>query len=357
MRNPRWFPDNTTHLITNRIHRKAQRLAPGPIINEILVRHLCLAAQKYHIKLLGYVIMSNHFHLIAHVGPDSPQEAMSDFMCMFQSRVATAVNTLQRKKGHFWQGRYHAVRLLDIEAVVRSLYYVIYNPVKAGLVKEPSEWTGVLSHHEAVSHEGFQQGMHPDTVSYGGFVPQSHALKAVDREAWRKAGCPTDTKPFVRDYTLKPASLCEVFGQGEGTCLQSLSVKVIQQHQMQLEDWREQVPSGKNIKGRNALKPWWIGRVPDIAWEKLSDEQCEALDEKMAEHKTQSDKAKPYLERKRGGGLCHGTTHEAILSYLRELHVFMECYRRASERYRDGDIGVKFPHGSCAPARFPRAMY
>jgi len=91
------------------------------------------------LQLLGYVVMPNHWHLVA--WPDAVQQ-LSRFMQRVTSAHAAIVRTHSHSigQGHIYQGRYHATVVTDDEQLFRTLRYVEANPVRAGLVGRAEFW-------------------------------------------------------------------------------------------------------------------------------------------------------------------------------------------------------------------------
>ncbi|WP_366922260.1 transposase [Metallumcola ferriviriculae] len=90
-------------------------------------------------RLLGYVIMNNHYHLLLQrLG--TPLQVL---MQQFNSRYARYYNWKHERKGHVFQGRYKALLVRDESYLVAVLRYIHQNPVKAGICQEVSQypWT------------------------------------------------------------------------------------------------------------------------------------------------------------------------------------------------------------------------
>jgi|694.fasta_scaffold71501_2 putative transposase len=91
------------------------------------------------LPLLGYVVMPNHWHLVA--WPESVPQ-LSRFMQRVTSAHAAIVRTHSHStgQGHVYQGRYHATVVTDDVQLFRTLRYVEANPVRAGLVGRAEFW-------------------------------------------------------------------------------------------------------------------------------------------------------------------------------------------------------------------------
>jgi putative transposase len=97
------------------------------------------ASSATNLRLLGYVVMPNHWHLV--VWPDTPAQ-LSKFMLRLTGAHAAIVRdrTKTRGTGHVYQGRYWA-RVVTTELnYLRTLRYVEANPVRARLVERGEHW-------------------------------------------------------------------------------------------------------------------------------------------------------------------------------------------------------------------------
>ncbi len=163
---------------------------------------LKLLAANFGIDLLGFAILSNHFHLIVRSRPDvvqtwdhselarrwlmlcpkrkkkdrSPEEPnefelnsirsdpdklatirkrLSDvawWMRLLCQNIGTRANQEDQQVGKFFQGRYRAVRILDEESLLACAAYVDLNPIRAAMAEtlETSEFTSVQRRIESL---------------------------------------------------------------------------------------------------------------------------------------------------------------------------------------------------------------
>ena len=97
------------------------------------------ASSATAMRLLGYVVMPNHWHLV--VWPDAPAQ-LSNFMLRLTGGHAEIVRerTSTRGTGHVYQGRYWARVVTTDLNYLRTLRYVEANPVRAGLVEHGEQW-------------------------------------------------------------------------------------------------------------------------------------------------------------------------------------------------------------------------
>jgi putative transposase len=97
------------------------------------------ASSATNLRLLGYVVMPNHWHLV--VWPDAPAQ-LASFMLRLTGAHAAIVRerTSTRGTGHVYQGRYWARVVTNELNYLRTLRYVEANPVRARLVERGEHW-------------------------------------------------------------------------------------------------------------------------------------------------------------------------------------------------------------------------
>jgi len=92
---------------------------------------------RYEWVCHAYCLMGNHYHLLI----ETPKTTLSKGMCRLNSGYASHVNQRHARAGHLFQARFHSV-VVDKDAyLLRLARYVVLNPVRAGLVSSPGDWT------------------------------------------------------------------------------------------------------------------------------------------------------------------------------------------------------------------------
>ena len=100
-------------------------------------RYVIGAQDRYDFLLHGYVLMTNHFHLII----ETSKANLNRIMHYINGSYTTYFNRRQGRNGHLFQGRYKAI-LVDVDRYLLELSrYLHLNPVRAGLVKRPEEYS------------------------------------------------------------------------------------------------------------------------------------------------------------------------------------------------------------------------
>ena len=65
--------------------------------------------------------------------------SMSWLMKLIKEKLARQANREDKVTGHFWEGRFKSVPLLDGAAVIAGMVYVDINPIRAGIAATPEE--------------------------------------------------------------------------------------------------------------------------------------------------------------------------------------------------------------------------
>jgi len=101
-------------------------------------------SRKYHLTILTYCLMDNHVHLIA---VPKNEDSLADTLRITHTRYSQYFNKKMRATGHLWQGRYYSC-VLDDQHLLASARYIERNPVRAKLVKTPTDyvWSSAKSH-------------------------------------------------------------------------------------------------------------------------------------------------------------------------------------------------------------------
>jgi len=100
--------------------------------------------------VLAYCIMPNHVHMVLmpHQSSDTTDFSLTKIMHNIKRNSANHANKVLGRTGAFWQHENYDHVVRDDGELERIVKYVLYNPVKAGLVKEQTDWPWSYSKYE-----------------------------------------------------------------------------------------------------------------------------------------------------------------------------------------------------------------
>jgi len=122
------------------------------------------AIEAYEMGVVGFVFMSNHFHIVTqspaaeefarltgrrtkcrHFRPWPKGHPKASVLGQFMRRVRRTTALLVHKKlgltGRFWEGPFHARPLPEASDIAVAVAYDHRNPVRAGMFPEPNDYT------------------------------------------------------------------------------------------------------------------------------------------------------------------------------------------------------------------------
>jgi putative transposase len=94
-------------------------------------------ARKFGVALHAYVLMDNHFHLLA--TPETEQ-ALPQMMQAIGRRYVRYFNDSQGRSGTLWEGRYRSTVIQPDPWLLACMAYVDLNPVRHGLVAQVRDY-------------------------------------------------------------------------------------------------------------------------------------------------------------------------------------------------------------------------
>jgi len=100
------------------------------------LRVLCSVVKRYHFILHTYCLMNNHYHLLI----ETPYGNLSRGMRQLNGLYTQRFNQRHQRVGHLFQGRYKAILVDKDNYLLELCRYVVLNPVRAKIVKDPKDW-------------------------------------------------------------------------------------------------------------------------------------------------------------------------------------------------------------------------
>jgi REP element-mobilizing transposase RayT len=307
---------NATVEIVTRTLQGRFLLRPSPRMVLILQGILARALHRYGIKLHAFFFASNHYHLIVTI-PDLG--ALAQFECYINGNTAREASRLVDWEGKFWSRRYRSIEILDGDAQVERLAYVLEHGAKEGLVADPREWPGATGIH-ALLHGGPVQGIWVDRT----------ALFNARRQGKNVTGAPAaaeDDFTEPTEFHLTPLPCWSWMSEAE--------------RRQRTENMIEE------IVAKTAKKNMAEGRSP------MGAEAVQQVDPHSHPDSPKKSNAPP----------CHASDPESWIDFVRRLRDFTHEYREASYQWLRGSTDVAFPEDCFLPpipfadpfdvARFP----
>jgi len=137
-----YIPGQVWHL-THRCH-KGEFLLKFVKDRRRWIHWLFEAKKRYGLVILDYTVTSNHIHLL--VVDDGDRDTIPKSIQLVAGRSAQEYNQRKKRKGAYWEDRYHATAVETGEHLLRCLVYIDLNMVRVGVVSHPSEWVFVRTH-------------------------------------------------------------------------------------------------------------------------------------------------------------------------------------------------------------------
>ncbi|MGM0554821.1 MAG: transposase [Myxococcota bacterium] len=140
-RDIRIFRKGAVYHVTNYTYRGELRLSPDKFVEMFVEGCLAKAARKYGVRIITFVTMGNHFHLVVQV----PLANLDDFMEYFQKELSTRLNRYRGVDKSNFPERYVPQEIASAEDFCELVARILCNPVRARLVREAADWPGVSS--------------------------------------------------------------------------------------------------------------------------------------------------------------------------------------------------------------------
>ena len=135
------------HFVTFTVNKWVDVFTRKEYVN-ILISSLEFCQKNKALEIAGWVIMTNHVHLILRSRKGDLSGTIRDFKKFTATKIVKAIseNPVESRKGWllwllrskdsitFWQEGYHGKELLSRSKFYQKLEYIHQNPVKAGYV-------------------------------------------------------------------------------------------------------------------------------------------------------------------------------------------------------------------------------
>ena len=115
-------------------------------------------ARKFSVALHAYVLMTNHFHLLA---TPSTQDGLPQMMQAVGRRYVRYFNDRQGRSGTLWEGRYRSTLIETERYLLACMVYIDLNPVRAGLARDAGDYPWSSHGHYACLRSDKMLTPHP----------------------------------------------------------------------------------------------------------------------------------------------------------------------------------------------------
>ncbi|RIL09582.1 MAG: hypothetical protein DCC75_06190 [Proteobacteria bacterium] len=291
------------YLITTRTSGSRLWFIKCPDLEERILGCLARYQARHEVVIYGFILMGNHYHLLARF----PKQNRALFMRDFNSAVARLVGRYVKEHGRrsVWARRYSYQVLIRAEDVFHWFMYLSLNPVSSGIVPRIQEYRSYNSYFDA------SRGM-------------KRSYKWID---WSKYLMQVRFKPslteedFINEYELSYSRLPGYEDLSKEEYQKALS-REVEKRQASIRS--ERFSRGEGFLGLKLMKTQVPGQVP-----------------------RSSKSSSRYSFRPLVLTLCIETKKTFLSLYF----AIRESFTIASRAFRAGDFKVSFPSGTYPPPR------
>ena len=209
----------TYYHITNRIAGMPGEFPFGDVEKQKLVDLIKRLGRYFTVEVLGFQVMSNHYHLVCYapeerpdsdttaerhnrfhedsrkaaIRPDDPKCAeiaaqMRDISCFvgrLQQQFTCWYNRTRprRRRGILWADRFKSVVLERDTALWNCLCYIELNPVRAGMTVDPADYRfGSWGEWSATGNHPFGRNLERRLPEYQGTEARARVLEDIRRQ-------------------------------------------------------------------------------------------------------------------------------------------------------------------------------
>lgn len=299
----RMFVPGQIYFITQRTLQGRLLLRPSMETNAIVGGIIARAQSIFGVKIYGFVIMSNHLHLLL----SSERNVIHLFMQWIASAIARKIGRLVEWPEKFWGRRYSAEPILDDEAAIGRLKYIFAHGVKEGLVEHSKEWPGLTCIPELTT----------------GAVRTFHWVNGTSLAIDRVNGCTKDTKAYQIAHTLSVSRLPCFEDQDHHTFLLKMNALLSESECDGKQQRTTTTDPGNAVQKKRSLGAKVILR--------------------------QNPHNKPKTMKRSPRPLCHTSCPRKYQEFKRTVAEFIATFREASKRLRIGDLVARFPEYAFRP--------
>ena len=131
------------HLIQRGNNRQA--IFAGDADRQLLLDLLTEHAKQCDVAVHAYVLMDNHFHLLA---TPASNVGLAQMMQAVGRRYVRYFNDRQKRTGTLWEGRFRSSLIQSERYLLACMAFIDLNPIRAGMVAHPGDfrWSSYAHH-------------------------------------------------------------------------------------------------------------------------------------------------------------------------------------------------------------------
>lgn len=163
MRRPRLeLPGTPLHITHRGVNRGATFIDDEDFA--VYMQALEQTSREQGVLIHGYVLMTNHVHLLVSAGVVG---AVSRMMQALGRRYVRAFNARYGRTGTLWEGRYKSCLVDSDRYLLACLRYIELNPVRAAMVVQPWDYRWSSVHGHLGLHEDCRLTPHAGYLALG----------------------------------------------------------------------------------------------------------------------------------------------------------------------------------------------
>lgn len=141
--------------------------------------------KKRYVKLVGFALMPNHFHLLVH---EFEENGIAKYMQRVLCAYTKYINTKYKKSGHLFQGPYKSVHVKNNKQLLYLSTYIHRNPRELPLWKNKENTYPWSSYQDYIKENRWGQLLETDIITeqfsakkeYEDFVKSSPAKEIAE---------------------------------------------------------------------------------------------------------------------------------------------------------------------------------
>lgn len=293
-------------LTTIRTRKSKLWFVNNKALEEELLGYLAKYQQQYGVILYAFILMGNHYHMVAKFPKSNRHKFKQAFNRIFANILKRHVK--QYSGGSVWARRYRPQALLQPRDVMHWFFYTVLNPVSSGLVKSIADYPCFNSY----------------SMSLTGEVRTFTLIDWRDyknRKRYNKKLKPDDCK---KEYQLKFSRLPEHEQQSQFEYRAFLEDECAKYTKEKID---ARINNKQGFCGKENLLKTRIGTIP--------------------EH-TKTSSRETYRP------LALSLNAEALAIYIKDFFTISRSHRQASILFQKGHLKTKFPEGTFRPTLLQR---